>query len=531
MPARFLRTVAVSASVFIGLLFVVSVPAAAQSSGEAVLDAKCSACHERQADGGLRRISDMRKTPEGWDMNIARMMIVHGVEVTPDERRALVKHLADTQGLAPDETKDWRYILEKSPNVIDDAPDPDLFGMCGRCHTFARVALQRRDEAEWVKLAHFHIGQFPTTEYQLGGRDRDWFGIATTDTAKTLGKIYPLKTAAWDEWRKKAGGRNFSGDWRVTGRQPGKGSYQGTAKVTAKGGDAYSVSLDVTFADGSTVSGKGVAIVYTGYEWRASLDQGGESVLQVMAASRGGNVMTGRWFIEDLDSVGASMKAIRPHGGHSVIMLVEPAYLRSGSTAKIAIHGMNLSGSVSLGAGVEIVSTVSASGETIVVEARAATGATAGARDVAVGKAKAAGGFVVYDAVGSVRVEPDTGIARVGGGGGPLAAVPAQFEAVAYANGADGQAGTDDDLRIGVMPAKWSIDNFHEGAAAMEDAKYAGAISAAGLFDPAKAGPNPDRVFGTNNVGDLLVKADVGGVEGTAHLYVTVQRWIDPPIR
>ena len=60
-------------------------------------------------------------------------------------------------------------------------------------------------------------------------------------------------------------------------------------------------------------------------------------------------------------------------------------------------------------------------------------------------------------------------------------------------------------------------------------------MTAAGMFEPAGAGLNPERPFSTNNVGDLLVKASVDdkgqSVEGTGHLIVTVQRWNDPPIR
>ena len=57
--------------------------AASAQDAETVLQARCAACHERTAEGGLNRISEVRKTPEGWDMTIVRMMIMHGVEVTP----------------------------------------------------------------------------------------------------------------------------------------------------------------------------------------------------------------------------------------------------------------------------------------------------------------------------------------------------------------------------------------------------------------------------------------------------------------
>ena len=85
------------------------------------------------------------------------------------------------------------------------------------------------------------------------------------------------------------------------------------------------------------------------------------------------------------------------------------------------------------------------------------------------------------------------------------------------------------------MPAEWTVDNFNETAATLSDVTYTGSITPRGLFMPAGAGPNPQRRFGTNNVGDLAVKAkvdDAGTIrEGTGHLIVTVQRWVDPPIR
>ena len=80
-----------------------------------ILNAKCAACHER-ADGGLARIKDQRKTPEAWDMTIVRMMQLHGVEVTDDERAVLVKHLADTPG--PRARRDRRLSLHPRAGAV-----------------------------------------------------------------------------------------------------------------------------------------------------------------------------------------------------------------------------------------------------------------------------------------------------------------------------------------------------------------------------------------------------------------------------
>ena len=97
-----------------------------------------------------------------------------------------------------------------------------------------------------------------------------------------------------------------------------------------------------------------------------------------------------------------------------------------------------------------------------------------------------------------------------------------------------GYAGTDDDLRLGPLPAQWSVDNFDEKAKAANDVNFAGTMEPHGQFLPSFAGPNPDRGH-LNNVGDLAVRAAVADGErtltGHGRLVVTVQRWNTPPLR
>ena len=277
-------------------LLALAAPAGAQQSGEALVNARCSGCHERMADGKLSRVGEIRKTPEGWDMNIARMMVVHGVEVTSDERAALVKYLSDTPGPGPG--RDARLALYPGAPAggVREYPDEDLGVMCARCHSFARTALQRRDEADWVKHAHFHLGQWPTTEYQALGRDRNWWEIASTVVPEETGQTLSLREHGLDEWKGRPTA-DLSGAWRVVGNRPGKGSFEGVVALTGKGGDNYSVSMEINYSDGSSAKGSGAAILYTGYEWRASVDLGGEESLQVMALSASAGEMSGRWFL------------------------------------------------------------------------------------------------------------------------------------------------------------------------------------------------------------------------------------------
>ena len=133
-------------------------------------------------------------------------------------------------------------------------------------------------------------------------------------------------------------------------------------------------------------------------------------------------------------------------------------------------------------------------------------------------------------------------MARIGGGGGPIPKAPAQFEAMGWLNGPDGQPATEDDIALGAFAAQWRTDNFNEEAVKMQDAKFAGQIDEHGLFTPADAGPNPERPMSTNNAGNLKVIATVQPdttetetagqpLTAEAHLYATVQRFVDAPIR
>src|SRR5688500_18311393 len=50
----------------------------------------CSSCHARDAAGRLGRISFLRKTPEGWQESIRRMVSLNGVELAPEAAREVV---------------------------------------------------------------------------------------------------------------------------------------------------------------------------------------------------------------------------------------------------------------------------------------------------------------------------------------------------------------------------------------------------------------------------------------------------------
>ncbi len=528
---RELVRIALPAGALVGAL--ATVPAeAADVSPDSVLNQACTACHEALPDGRLNRISDVRKTPEGWDMTVVRMRLDHGLQISSEDQAAVVKYLSDRQGLAPSETADYQYALERTPVAQAKVPDEPMNQMCGRCHSFARVALTRRDADEWRKAANFHLGQFPSLEYQDGSRSLDWWKLATTKIADNLGSMFPFSTQAWTDWQKHVS-PDLSGKWRVVGHRPGAGDYDGTLTVKKTGADHYSTQLVLTSADGQKMNGDGPAVVYTGYQWRASVALGRDNTQQVFTVSVDGNSMTGRWFLEDADQRGANMSLVRESPGTDRILVVEPSYVRAGQTVTLTIAGVGLSGKVDLGPGIKVVKTAAQSPDRLVVEVQSEKNAADGQRSVAVGSAKQEGLFTVFHKVDMVRVEPDFALARLGDNGGPIPSVTAQYEAVGYLNASSGKP--EDAIPIGVLPAKWSVQDFDDTAKGLKDSEFAGTLDQSGLFHPAGAGPNPQRQHTANNTGNLKVIATVNDngnvVTGSGHLIVTIQRWNSPPIR
>lgn len=507
----------------LALALIGGAPAAAQDrSGEELLVEKCGGCHAEtgtDTGAGLSRIAGQRKTAEGWLMTIVRMRQTQGLELTAEEQSALVFHLADTQGLAPAEAAPFRYALERDPSAVETTDEP-LGSMCGRCHTFARTGLQRRTPEEWLMHMHFHVGQFPTVEYQALGRDRDWFELATDEIAPMLAEAYPLETPEWTAWTAAERTRP-QGDWVVLTSIPGRGDAYGRLTVTGEG-PTYDVTGELRLGDDTPLQVDGSMNLYTGYEWRADLDIGGERYRQVLAISEDGERLAGRQFRRDADSLGGPLTGVRADGPATILGTVpenaEPG-LAMFQVVGTGLEQMHASGGevAAMGANAFGSHVEASSDENAVVTL------TAG---------DAEGAFVFYGAADRITVEPAFTIARVGGGSevGP-APVPAEFEAIAWLNGPDGMPETGDDIRVGKVPATWSVTGANEIAQELDDAAFAGTMGEDGIFTPAVAGPNPERPFTTNNAGDLTVTGSALGLTGEAHLIVTVQRWIDPPIR
>ncbi|QFQ89535.1 quinohemoprotein amine dehydrogenase subunit alpha (plasmid) [Paracoccus kondratievae] len=488
-------------------------------TGEEVMQNACAACHVQNEDGRWERIDAARKTPEGWDMTVTRMMRNHGVALTPEERTAIVRHLSDTRGLSLTETAERRYILEREPVAWDEGPDTQMTQTCGRCHSYARVALQRRTPEDWKHLVNFHLGQFPTLEYQALARDRDWWGIAQAEIIPFLAEHYPLGKAPAPFTG------DASGDYVLAGRQPGRGDYTGRL-VLKKAGEDYEVTMTLDFAD-SSQSFTGTGRILGAGEWRATLSDGKTAIRQVLAFENGH--FSGRWYHADSDVIGGRLEAVRADAS-PLVLAAAPARLKIGEETLVRVAGTGLGEALTLPEGVT--GSVESAADGVAVLKLTASGAP-GPISIKLGEQKV--DLVAYDRPDRISITPETTIARIGGNGGPIPKVPAQFEALGWLNGPDGQPDTGDDIPLGAFPASWATVDFDAEAEKMQDAKFAGSISDTGLFTPADAGPNPERPMQTNNAGNLKVIATVetetGPLSAEAHLYATVQRFVDAPIR
>jgi quinohemoprotein amine dehydrogenase len=212
-----------------------------------------------------------------------------------------------------------------------------------------------------------------------------------------------------------------------------------------------------------------------------------------------------------------------------------PKALKAGTKgATVTVVGTGLSKEVNLGDGVTVKKVVSASPTKVVVTVDVADKAAAGYRNAKAGGGASAKLFAVYAAIDYIKVVPSPAMSRTGGLGYAVKQL-VQFDAVAYGKGADGAAGTEDDIEIGRVPAAWKVVEL---ASSNEDrdVDFVGSIDRNGLFTPGDEGPNPKRFMQENNMGDVWVTASYaapggGTLSARGYLLTTIPLYVQRPVQ
>ena len=515
----------------------------------------CSTCHTRDESGRMTRLSYMRKTPEGWQSSIRRMFSLNNVTVYPAAAREIVRYLSNNHGLAPEELRPGSFEVERRMDDWQYEADEGTAETCSACHSMGRVITQRRTEEEWNLLMEMHRGYYPLVDFQAFRYMGPFPGSvrAPRDTRDPMAKavdhlseMFPLETPEWTEWAATMRPARLAGTWAISATQTGYGRLFGEVVIEAVPGtdDEFTTNTTITYArSGRTVTRLGSATIYTGYQWRGSavLGDGQDPLREVLFVERDWQEISGRWFGGDYDEFGLDVTLDRV-GSDPVVLGLEPRALRRGTDdQEVSIFGANLptgltTGAVDLGPGITVARVVRTATGSVTVRVDVDDDAAIGARDVFVAGGGRPEGVFVYDEVHSIRVNPEWGMARIGGERMPKGYV--QFEVKAFHDGADGTTGTDDDVDLGMVDATWRLEEY-SATLNDDDIEFVGTIDRrTGLFTPNIDGPNPERSGNRNNIGDVWVIAAFsppGGqadrqLRARAHLIVTVplyMRW-DP---
>ena len=296
------------------------------------------------------------------------------------------------------------------------------------------------------------------------------------------------------------------------------------------------------FSNGFTLSGKTTGIVYAGFQWRGIAQVGeGEAEKkqkEIFFASEDGTQIQGRRLVTDYGDLGMQETWYRGLGPARLLESI-PAALKAGTSQKVKLFGINLpqgltAESLSLGAGVSIQSFSQQGNDAIAAEVAVDAAAEPGVRAITIPGVSSKLSLAVYKTIDYIRLSPEHGFARPGGGRAPK--IFQQFEVSGYTNGADGKKGTADDVHLGrVTPVKWNVEEYVKRMND-DDIKFVGTLDDAGLFTPALDGPNPQRHMSEGNVGDVWVEAwyrPEGAkrpMGARAHLLVMPPRFLFPRI-
>jgi quinohemoprotein amine dehydrogenase len=489
----------------------------------ALVRSACGGCHHPDEKNRMTRISYRRSTPENWENTVKRMISLNHAKVEPAQAREIVKYLADNHGLAPAEAK--AIAFESERRLVDRAyeADKETSVVCSSCHSIGRVMSERRTKQEWELLLAMHRGYYPGvdsqpmndgTGFRRGARRApEGAEPVRAETGHPMDRIithlsaqFPLRTAEWTAWAAAMQPPMLAGRWAISGSAPGKGPIVGQVVVAVDPSvpDTFTTDTRFTFVrTGESVTRKGRAVVYTGFQWRGrgTVASPDDVWREVLAVDRTRREMSGRWFTGAYDELGMDVRLVKL-AADPVVLGASVASLKTAvPRAGVRLYGANLPPKltikdISLGQGITVSRIVSATPDVVTIDVDVAAAAKAGARDITIAGATSPSALVVFDKVDSIKVLPIAGLARLGGVVHPKQLQ--QFEAVAFNNG----------VNLGIVDVKWSLEEY-AATFGDDDTRYVGVLDEQGLFTPSLDGPNPQRSGERNNVGDVWVVADL----------------------
>ncbi len=523
------------------------------TTGFAIHDAKviqsCVRCHRRDSTTGMiERLSYERKTPEGWETSIRRMVMLNDVKLEPADARAIVRYLSNAQGLSPAEVRPGRFEMERRFIEHRYTADRTTEVTCRACHSLGRVITQRRTRDEWELLIATHRGLYPDVDFQGFRRgappppDSAAQPHPMDAAISHLARTFPLRTPEWAAWSATMRTAPMEGSWILSGNEPGRGAFYGRMTITKSptAPDEFTTRASYRYVNGGkTVVRTGKSIVYTGFQWRGrSTESPADTGLrEVMFVEPAWQEMSGRWFRGSYDEFGLDVKATRISAAPAIAGTSKAAVRTNTRDEELILFGANLPRTVTpdmvdLGPGLRVLRVVRATPDSITLRIAADSAAATGKRDLFIAGTTLRDAIIVYDKINRIKVTPGAGMARVGGGAYPKQYQ--QFEVVGWNNGPDGKPETADDYEVGPVNVTWSLEEYGV-TYTDDDLKYVGAIDRNGLFTPSLDGPNPARSQSRNNIGDVWAvatwqppEAGARPIKGRAHLVVTVplyMRW------
>ncbi len=449
--------------------------------------AKCGSCHPRDDRGNMERISWERATPEGWQESLKKMIAEEHVTLSPSEARSIVRYLAVSHGLAPEEARSVMYYSERRIHDETETADRALVEACTKCHAAARPLSWRRSLDDWKQVAETHVARYKMKP--------------NNEAIYALSRLAPLHTPEWDAWSSRAPALNLTGRWLVSARLAGYGTYIGEMQVEpAAGPDEFTSRVTLhSVANGSVVSRMGQGLVFAGFAWRGRSravkpsgtpgDPSNEA-REAMWVSRDQTRMEGRWFWGQYQEFGFDV-TLRRASSEPVLLALDRTSLKIGSQAnRLRLIGENFPSQLTpddldFGSGITVRhATLQNPGE-IIAEVDVTADAKPRRTYVRFRGAVLPGALALYDQIDYLKVTPESSLASFGSEKYPRGFQ--QFEAIAYQRGADGKPHTPDDLELGPVDAVWSMEVFYSIDSSRNDA--VGAVGPGGLFTPAGNSP------------------------------------------